>query len=131
LVALDLIQKKCPKSQNISNQGNLRIVRGIFRQCLTFSQSVKQMLGSRRNRMTAQLVRGIIWITVYFSALSAVLMYCSLRVARSNLALFKSRHELDMGERFDLYSASFFLVLAVIAGVSTWYFMADVLRRLF
>ena len=81
--------------------------------------------------MTTQLVRGIVSIAVYFSALGAVLMYCSLRVARSNLALFKSRQELDMGDRFDLYSALFFLALAVIAGVSTWYYIGCFFKETF
>ena len=73
--------------------------------------------------MTIELVRGLVSIAVYFSVLGVVLIYSSTLTVRSNLVLFKSRHGLDRWGRFDLYAALFFLVLAVMAGVSTWYYI--------
>ena len=81
--------------------------------------------------MNIALVRGLISIAVYFLVLGAVLIYCSTRVARTNLALLKSSRKLDKSGRFDLYSALLFLALSVLAGLSTWYYIAGFFRESF
>ena len=81
--------------------------------------------------MTMELVRGLVSISVYFSTLCAVLIYISVIVCRSNLALFRRRQELDGWERFDLYSALIFVGLAALAGISTWYYIAGFFKETF
>lgn len=81
--------------------------------------------------MTIELVKGLVSISVYFSVLCAVLIYISVLVYRSNIALFRRRHELDGWARFDLYSALIFVVLAALAGISTWYYIGGFFKETF
>lgn len=81
--------------------------------------------------MTMALARGLVSIAVYFSVLGFVLIYCSTRVVRTNLALFKSRRMLDQWGRFDLCAALLFLALSVLAGISTWLYIGGFFRESF